>query len=382
MLKKKIIYLLESADIEIDGSRPWDITVHDDSFYNRLILGSLGFGESYMEGLWDCERLDEMFYRLLGERIEAKSIRLDKIITDLAGALLNLQTKSRSKKVAEIHYDIGNDFYGALLDPCMQYTCGYWEDAENLNDAQENKLDLICRKLMLKPGEEVLEMGCGWGGFAKYAAANYGCHVTAVNISREQVGYAREYCKGLPVKIIHSDYRDVMGKFDKVVSIGMLEHVGFKNYETFMKHVHDNMKLDSIALIHSIGNNTSTISQDPWLDKYIFPGSKCPSMRQIAESSEQYLLMEDWHNLSTDYDKTLMAWYDNFITFWPRFEKQYGATFFRMWSYYLLLCAGLFRSRKTQLWQIVFSRGGVQGGYQSIRGNNTNKKDRDLQLSL
>ncbi len=367
MLRKNIEKMLKSADIKINGKRPWDITVHDDSFYTRLLLGSLGAGESYMEGLWDCEQLDEMFWHLLKTGVESQTIRLDKVITNLTGKFVNLQTKSRSKKVAEIHYDLGNDFYAAMLDPYMQYTCGYWKDANNLNDAQLDKLDLICRKLELHPKEKVLEMGCGWGGFAKFAAENYGCHVTAVNISKEQVAYARTFCKGLPVKVVHSDYRDIKGKFDKVVSIGMLEHVGYKNYEPFMKHIHDCLKPGSISLIHSIGNNISTISQDPWLDKYIFPNSKCPSIKQIADASEPYLIPEDLHNLSVDYDKTLMAWYDNFIRHWPKFEDLYGQKFFRMWSYYLLFCAGMFRARKTHLWQIIFSRGGVLGGYRSIR---------------
>jgi len=367
MLKKKFEKLFKPADIKINGKRPWDITVHDDSFYTRLLLGSLGSGESYMEELWDCEKLDEMFYRLVQADVDSRTIRLDKIITNLAGKLVNLQTKSRSKKVAKIHYDLGNDFYATMLDPFMQYTCGYWAHADNLNDAQWNKLDLVCRKLQLQPKEKVLEMGCGWGGFAKFAAENYDCHVTAVNISKEQVAYARTFCKGLPVKIVHSDYRDVNGLFDKVVSIGMLEHVGYKNYEAFMKHVQSCLKPGSIALVHSIGNNTSSVSQDPWLDKYIFPGSKCPSIHQITEASEPYLIMEDLHNLSTDYDKTLMAWYHNFIEHWPQFESGYGKRFLRMWSYYLLFCAGLFRARKIQLWQIVFSHGGVEGGYRSIR---------------
>ncbi len=367
MLKKKFEKLLKPADIKINGKRPWDITVHNDSFYSRLLLGSLGFGESYMEGLWDCEQLDSMFCRLVKSSVDSQTIRLDKILMDIAGKLVNLQTRSRSKKVAEIHYDLGNDFYRTMLDPYMQYTCGYWAHADTLSDAQRDKLDLVCRKLHLQPKEKVLEMGCGWGGFARFAAEHYGCHVTAVNISKEQVAYARTFCKGLPVKIVHSDYRDVKGQYDKVVSIGMLEHVGYKNYEAFTKHVFNCLKPGSIALIHSIGNNTSSVSQDPWLDKYIFPGSKCPSIRQIAEAGEPYLIMEDLHNFGTDYDRTLMAWYDNFIAHWPQFESTYGKRFFRMWSYYLLMCAGLFRARKTQLWQIVFSRGGVEGGYRSIR---------------
>ncbi len=367
MIKKMCNRLLASAEIRINGDRPWDIRVNDDKFYYAILKGSLGLGESYVEGLWDCEKIDETIFRLLGANVDRKTIRLDNAVTDLIGKTFNLQTRYLSKKVAKIHYDLGNDFYSAMLDPYMQYTCGYWENADNLNDAQTDKLDLICRKLMLQPGEKILEMGCGWGGFAKYAAEKYKCHVTAVNISEEQVKYAKEICKGLPVEIIHSDYRDIKGTFDKVVSIGMLEHVGYKNYKSFMKHTYECLKPGSIALVHSIGSNITSPATDPWLNKYIFPNSKLPSIKQVAEACEPYFVVEDFHNLSVSYDKTLMAWYNNFIEHWPQFENRYGKKFFRMWSYYLLICAGAFRVRRIQLWQIVFSKGCLEGGYKSIR---------------
>lgn len=367
MIKSFVNSKLKKSGITINGHNPWDIKVHKPKFYLHLLRGSLGLGESYVDGIWDCEKLDEFFYRLVRTGVDCKFPRLDKKISDIISKLINLQDRIRSRKVAELHYDLGNDFYQSMLDPYMQYTCGYWAKAKDLNQAQKDKLDLICRKLQLKSGEKVLEMGCGWGGFARFAAEKYKCHVTAVNISKEQVAYAQEHCRKLPVEIIHSDYRDVNGVFDKVVSIGMLEHVGYKNYAALMKHVHNCLKSRSIALVHSIGGNKSTISTDPWLDKYIFPNSKIPSIKQIAEASEPYLVVEDLHNLSVDYDKTLMAWYDNFVSHWSLYEKRYGPKFYRMWSYYLLVCAGLFRARKTQLWQIVFSRDGVEGGYRSIR---------------
>jgi cyclopropane-fatty-acyl-phospholipid synthase len=367
MLKNIYKYILSKVDIHINGSRSWDLRINNEKAYWHFLRGSLGLGESYMNGLWDCDRVDEMICRIVKSDISSKTVRIDLILAKIVGSIFNLQTKRLSKKVAEVHYDLGNDFYSSMLDPYMQYTCGYWASAKNLNQAQENKLDLICRKLMLQPSDRILELGCGWGGFAKFAAEKYGCHITSVNISREQVAYARDICKNLPVKVIHSDYRDVKGTFDKIVSIGMLEHVGYKNYRSFFHQIKNSLKKGSIALIHSIGSNTTSTAMDPWLDKYIFPGSKLPSLKQLACASEPYLIVEDIHNLSVDYDYTLMSWYKNFKKSWPEFEKRYGNRFYRMWTYYLLVCAGLFRARKTQLWQIVFSNGGLEGGYRSIR---------------
>ena len=367
MVKNIFKHILAKVDVHINGSRAWDLKINDEKAYWHFLKGSLGLGESYMKGLWDCDKLDEMIYRIVKSKVDSQTFRIDVILGKIIGRLFNLQTKRLSQKVAKVHYDIGNDFYASMLDPYMQYTCGYWANAQNLNQAQEHKLDLICRKLMLQPNEKVLELGCGWGGFAKFAAEQYGCHVTSVNISREQVAYARNLCKHLPVKIIHSDYRDIKGTFDKIVSVGMLEHVGYKNYRSFSMQVQNCLKKGSIALIHTIGSNLSTVTTDPWIDKYIFPGSKCPSLRQLLGASEEYLIVEDIHNLSVDYDYTLMAWYENFNKSWPRFEKKYGHRFYRMWKYYLLLCAAVFRARKTQLWQIIFSHNGLEGGYRSIR---------------
>ena len=360
--------LFSLAGITIDGSNPWDIKVHNPDFYSRVLSGgSLALGESYMDKWWDVEQLDEFICKLLKAKLDKKVITPGHVISIVQSRALNMQTLSRSKKVTEEHYDLGNDFYAKMLDKYMQYTCGYWRRTDNLEDAQEHKLDLICKKLQLKSGETLLDLGCGWGGLAKYAAQNYGCKVTAYNISKEQVKYAQEKAKGLPVKIIGEDYRFAKGTFDKIASIGLCEHVGYKNFKTLMTVAHKALKKDGLFLLHTIGKDLSGTNTDPWIAKYIFPNSMLPSVKQLSAAAEGFFIMEDWHNFGTDYDKTLMAWYDNFNNNWSQFKDRYDERFYRMWRYYLLSCAGLFRARKGQLWQIVFSKDGFPGGYTSIR---------------
>jgi cyclopropane-fatty-acyl-phospholipid synthase len=250
-----------------------------------------------------------------------------------------------------------------MLDKRMVYTCGYWKDAKTLDEAQEAKLDLTCKKLNLKPGMKVLDIGCGWGSFAKYAAEKYKVKVVGITVSKEQAVLAKALCKGLPIEIRLQDYRDLNEKFDRIVSLGMFEHVGYKNYKTYMKVVHRCLKDDGLFLLHTIGGNKSVKSTDPWIDKYIFPNSMLPSIKQMGDAIEDYFVMEDWHNFSADYDKTLMAWYNNFENSWNKLKDDYDERFHRMWRYYLLACAGTFRARKSQLWQIVLSKDGIKEGY-------------------
>ncbi len=352
--------LLALADVEIDGSRPSDIHVHDRRFYDRVLQDAvLGLGESYMDGWWDCERLDQFIDRLLRAGLERKvrgSRRM--MLHMLRSRFFNLQKRSRASIVAERHYDIGNDLYRAMLDKRMQYTCGWWKHAHNLDEAQEDKLDLVCRKVGLQPGMNVLELGCGWGGFARYAAERYGVQVTAYNVSRRQVEVAREVCAGFPVRIVLGDYREARGQYDAVVSIGIMEHVGYRNYRTYMEVVLRCLKPDGIALIHTIGGNRSTTTANPWLTKYIFPNGMLPSIAQLGAAMEGRFVMEDWHNFGPDYDRTLMAWHHNFIEAWPDFRDRYGERFRRMWEFYLLGSAAGFRARAIQLWQVVMTREG------------------------
>ncbi len=370
-LKEKNIIskILEKADISINGTRDWDIQVYNDKFYKRVLNNyTVGLGESYMDKWWDVKRLDLFFYKLLRSNIDKYVKSNFKLLFYLiARRLINFQSKSRAFNVGEKHYDIGNDLYEIMLDKRMTYTCGYWKEANSLDEAQEAKLDLICRKIGLERGMRVLDIGSGWGSFAKFAAERYGVEVVGVTVSKEQAELANKMCKGLPVENRLQDYRNLDEKFDRIVSIGMFEHVGYKNYRTFMEVAHRCLTDDGVFLLHTIGGNMSTTSTDPWIDKYIFPGGMIPSIKQIGQSIEGLFVMEDWHNFGADYDKTLMAWFDNFNQGWEKIKDKYGERFYRMWKYYLLSCAGSFRARSNQLWQIVLTKEGIEGGYISVR---------------
>ncbi|MBI1912595.1 MAG: cyclopropane fatty acyl phospholipid synthase [Deltaproteobacteria bacterium] len=369
MAKKFIQDVLSSAGIKVNGTQPWDIHIKNERFYDRTLKkGSLGLGESYMDGWWECDRIDEFFYRLIQTDPEAK-IRNNKkmLFKILASNLINKSRKSKAYEIGEKHYDIGNELFSHMLDKRMVYTCGYWKDTQSLDEAQEAKLDLICRKLQLKPQHRVLDIGCGWGSFAKFAAEKYGAHVVGVTVSKEQAELGMNMCKGLPVELRLQDYRDVKEKFDHIVSLGMFEHVGFLNYHTYMKVAHNCLKDDGLFLLHTIGNIKTQTTTDEWMAKYIFPNSHLPSVKQISSSLERLFRIEDLHNIGTHYDTTLMAWFRNFDANWHKLSHKYGDRFYRMWKYYLLMCAGLFRARSLQLWQIVLSKKGSVREYASVR---------------
>ena len=361
--------MLDSAGVKINGNNPWDIKIHDERFYNRVLAQrSLGLGEAYMDGWWDCEKLDEFFYRIQRSQIDNKvKPGMPLLFEALFARVINMQSKGRAFQVGEKHYDLGNELFVNMLDKRMIYSCGYWKDAQTLDEAQENKLDLICRKLGLQPGMKILDIGCGWSGFSKYAAEKYQVKVVGITVSKEQVELGKIICAGLPVEIRLQDYREVDEKFDRIVSVGMIEHVGYKNYRTYMDVVNRCLNDDGLFLLHTIGGDKSVTSVDPWMNRYIFPNGMLPSIKQLGGAFEGMFVMEDWHNFSADYDKTLMAWYRNLTGNWDKIKANYNERFHRMWNYYLLSCAGAFRARRIQLWQIVLSKHGIIGGYKSIR---------------
>ncbi len=363
--------LLESAGITINGPNKGDIKVNNPALYKRVLGGgSLALGESYMDGWWDCDRLDQFFDKVLRAKLDQKVVNNKRLmLTLLAAKLINMQNKVRAWKTAD-HYNTGNFLYQKMLGKSMTYSCGDWKKAKNLDQAQEDKLDLVCRKLHLKPGMKVLDIGCGWGSFAKHAATKYKVKVVGITISEEQAKFARESCKGLPVDIVVQDYRDTQGTFDRVVSIGMAEHVGYKNLRTYLQKVASVLKDDGLFLYHSIGALKGTLLTDAWIRKYIFPNASLPSMAQVGRASEGLLIIEDWHNFGQDYDTTLMEWHKNFVKHWPEIKKSgnYDDRFFRMWTYYLRTCAGMFRSRQNNmLYQGVFSKDGFPGRYEAVR---------------
>jgi cyclopropane-fatty-acyl-phospholipid synthase len=361
--------ILKNEGIIINGSSPWDIKVQDDSFYSMVFTrGSLGLGESYMNGLWDCQNLDEFMYRVIkGDLANSISLNFQGFIYGFKSRIFNLQTIRRSKEVAKRHYDIGNELYENMLDKRMIYSCAYWEKATSLEEAQEEKLDLICRKLKLEPGQKVLDIGCGWGGFAKFASEKYKVEVVGITISEEQAKVAKKVCEELPVTILIKDYRDLKEKFDRVVSIGMFEHVGYKNYNTYMKVVHNALNKNGLFLLHCIGSNQTVTKADPWINKYIFPNGMIPSVAQIGKSIENKFILEDWQNIGPFYDRTLIEWLNRFKNTWPTLKKKYDDRFYKMWVYYLSCCAASFRAKKNDLWQIVFSKTEDNIFYKSVR---------------
>ena len=369
ILLDKYSEILEGVDIEINGSRPWDLQVYNQDLYKSILFnGSLGFGESYMKGWFDCDRLDLFFEKILSSGIYNQIGGAPLFFGKMRSKLRNLQSVSRAFQVAERHYDIGNDLFSLMLDKTMMYTCGYWtKDVSTLEESQLAKLDLVAKKLNLKAGMKILDIGCGWGGAAKHFANNYGVTVVGITISKEQIEYAKQNSDNMDVEFRLMDYRDLDEKFDAIYSIGMFEAVGYKNYEEFFEVVRSCLKEEGAFLLHTIGGNESTTTADPWVEKYIFPNGMMPSAEQIAKASEGIFIFDDWHNIGPHYDKTLMCWYDNFVNNYEKLKDKYDNEFYRMWTYWLLSSAANFRSRSLQLWQVLFSIEGSKRPIQTHR---------------
>lgn len=366
--REQFTALLREAGIEVGGAEPWDLRVLDERLFERVLAGgSLAAGEAYMDGWWDAERLDEFFAHVHRARLDRKLATASLIARAALATIGNLQGRRLSLRVAEQHYDLSNELYVAMLGATMQYTCAYYgtDGADRtLDEAQLRKLELVAAKLDLRPGMKVLELGGGFGGLARHLAVHHGCHVVSYNISRAQVEFAREWCRGLPVEFRLQDYREAASDpttYDRVVSVGLMEHVGPKNYRGFFELAAARLAPAGLLLVHTIGGNVSKTTADPWIDKYIFPGGVIPSEKQLTEAKEGLFVLEDWHNFGPDYDRTLLAWRDNFLAAWPdlRVRLRLDERFHRMWRYYLNSTAGAFRARALNLWQFVLSRGDV-----------------------
>jgi cyclopropane-fatty-acyl-phospholipid synthase len=359
--------IFTSAGVGVEGKNPGDILVKNPEFYGRLLReASIGLGESYMDEWWECEALDLFIEKLLRVDIKKKiagSWRL-KLLT-VQAYVTNMQSRARASQIAEKHYDLGNDLYRVMLDERLVYTCGYWKNAKTLSEAQEHKLDLVCKKARLQPGMRVLDVGCGFGGFAIYAAEKYGCEVVGVTVSVEQQRLAIEKVKAakVPVEVRLQDYRAVHGQFDAVVSMGMFEHVGWRNYRQFMEVVHRCLKKEGSAVLHTVGSNEFQTHGIPFFEKHLFPNSASPSLGQLGEAMENLFVLEDIHNIGPDYGPTLLAWWRNFEAGYPTLDqKRYDRRFWRMWRFYLLAAAGAVAARESQLWQLVMSHVGREQG--------------------
>jgi cyclopropane-fatty-acyl-phospholipid synthase len=366
--EKALAELLAPADVRLNGSRPWDIRVHDERMFQRVLgHGSLGTGEAYMDGWWDCDQLDEMLTRVLRSNIEEQLRSPRAVKLALSARLFNKQSSRRAYIVGEKHYDLGDDLYERMLDPRMIYSCAYYERASHLNDAQEAKLDLVAHKIGARAGMRILDIGCGWGGAAQFMAQRYGAAVTGVTVSRNQLLTAQKRCAGLDVEVRLEDYRKLSGSFDAIYSLGMFEHVGVRNYRTYLAKARELLRSDGLFLLHTIGNNRASVATDPWIDKYIFPNGQLPALSQIAKAAEGLWVIEDIHSFGVYYDRTLLAWSENFERAWPQLSSRYSERFRRMWHFWLMSSAASFRARKTQLWQVVLSPAGVTGGYRAVR---------------
>lgn len=355
------ISLLNLADIGIDGKRPWDIVVHDDRFFHRVLSqGALGLGESYMDGWWDCEAIDQLITRLLRADLEAQ-VRGNFMFALYLGLsrIINFQSQWFAPEVGRVHYDIDAEIYRHMLDAEMNYSCAVWDEATTLDEAQRAKLDLCCRKLGLQPGMRLLDIGCGWGAMARHASTQYGTTVVGITISAEQAKLAAQLCRGLPIDIRHQDYRDITGSFDRVVSIGMFEHVGHRNYRQFMKCVDRLLTDDGLFLLHTMGVTGDRHGIDPWVIKYIFPHAVLPTMAQICDACANRFILQDWQNLGRNYITTLHQWRHNFNYHWPVLASRHDERFRRMWNYFLLYFAGGFAAGHIQLWQVLWSKPGA-----------------------
>jgi cyclopropane-fatty-acyl-phospholipid synthase len=362
------IDLLAEAGVPVGGDATHAVQVHDERLWARVIAQrQLGLGEAYMDGWWGCRQLDEMLTRVIAiDAAQRIPLRPRIVLHALSSTVANYQTKRRAAKNAQHHYDIGNDLYERMLDKRMVYSCGYWQEAESLDTAQEAKLDLICRKLELEPGMRVLDIGCGWGGFLQFAAERYGIIGTGISPAVHQVSKARERCTGLPVTIHAMEYRDLEGVFDRIVSVGMLEHVGPKNLHTFFATCNRVLAEGGMMLHHTIGSTVSKHHSDPFFDRYIFPGGVLPSLAQFSRAAEPEWVIEDVHNFGPDYDRTLMAWNANIEARWSEIPH-YDERFRRMWRFYVLGSAAGFRARSLQLWQVVMRRKGRARRYSAAR---------------
>src|SRR6185437_2780629 len=356
-LRSRVEAGLAEADISINGGRPWDIVLHDERFYLRVISqGALGLVESYMDGWWDCAELAQFFHRLLTAHLDGHDrFTWSSALAYFKARVENRQGKWLAAENVRRHYDLGNDLYRNMLGRWMVYSSTNWEHAHTLDEAGESKLAFVCKRIGLRGGQKILDIGCGWGGMAKYAAQKYGAQVVGITLSEEQAAFARETCSDLPVEIRYQDYRDVTGEFDAIVSLGMFEHVGYKNYRRFMEVVHRCLKPGGVFFLNTIGTNESGYCANSWTEKYIFPGGMLPSMAQIASAADGLFTMEDVRDWAEFYDKTLTSWFEKFNRNWMSLKDRYGERFYRMWKYYLLSSAGAFRSKSILDWQILFS---------------------------
>lgn len=358
--------ILQRSGIELNGKKPWDIQIKDPSIYmDTFLKGSLGFGDGYINGKWDVEKPDLFFEKIFLKHVSLIP-NLGDTLFNIRNFILNTQIGKRAFQVGEMHYDLGNEMFEYMLGESMGYSCGvFLNPGDTLGDAQYNKFETFCKKLRFRKGMKVLEVGAGWGTFARLAAQKYGVEVVGLTVSAEQKAFAENRCKGLPVKFLLMDYSDLdekySGYFDRVVSIEMIEAVGRKNFHQYFSIIGRAMKDDGLFGLQSIVGSGKA---DPFISTRIFPNGLVPSAADLVKNSADILRLKHWESIGKDYEKTLMSWEANFRNNWKTISKLkssggrklYDDKFYRMWRYYLLSCAALFRTGMIDDAQIIMSK--------------------------
>lgn len=358
LLRRPVESIFSRAGVSINGSNPWDISVNDSRFYREVLTkGSLGLGESYMRGHWTTDDLEGLFYRLCSSGLERTSQQISgQRLARLFDFFVNRQTLNRAKSNAEHHYNLGNDLFFEFLGNFKNYSCGYFKNADTLDDAQVEKMHKLCQLLDLKKGDRLLDVGGGWGEFAKFAATQYGCNVTSINIAQEQINHARKHCRETDVKIVKSDYRDMTGSFNKIAVVAMFTHVGHKNYRQFMQTMSGLLEPGGKMVMETVGGVESKTRCEPWTNKYIFPGGLIPSMEQIDHSINGLLQRDSVDEFGDHYALTLQHWHRNFIAAWPKLRARYSESMRLMFEYFFLSVAGDFRAKGLLHYHIAFSK--------------------------
>ena len=367
-LPKTIVsYLFDKAGIRLIESQACGsmlgavVAVHDASFYKELLMrGSLGLGDSYMEGKWDSPGVDHVIFKILSSGIYQKIAPVYDFFRNAKSRLISLQGQKGARKVIETHYDLPAEFFAAFLDSYLQYTCGFFESTDRLEQAQVNKMNLICTKLALKPGQRVLDIGGGWGGLAQFMTEHCGVRPVVVTLSKAQAAYIRAHYGG--VEVLECDYREVPARlngrqFDAVAAVGVLEHIGHKNYWHFMKVVHHSLRRGGGFLLHTIYTPSRKPEQNPWVEKHIFPNSELPTRRLLESNAGQYFTPAQqggFQELTPHYCKTLLAWNENLNRAVESGKTKICRKEHRKWQYNFLSYAGSFKAAHTRVGQFLY----------------------------
>ena len=370
--------LFSQVEIEVNGSNPWDPQVHNPAAYNMMVSrGSVGLGETYMHGYWDCEQLDQFFARVTSVDLR-KLIPVNFPTVSLAvGAYLkNRQLPKAAWEVGRMHYDLPDEVWEATLDSAMTGSCAYYRNpTDTLEEAQLNKCRMTLDKVGLKSGHSLLDIGVGWAAFSGLAAQEYGAHPIGITVSEGQKAYIhKRYGEAIDVRVNPWQETELREPVDCIVSAEMFEHVGSDNYRSFFEFCRRSIKEDGLMNLHTIVRHTPSKHIDPWMDKYIYPGGCIPTLGQITTAVHGLFHVVDVHDIGGHYPATLRAWMDNFRRNWDSVKSLGSArlgmdpeVFCRMWLYHYMASAGGFMSSRISVHQIVLSPNGVPGRYQSIR---------------